>query len=103
MRQTYPSSARFALGTLGTGISCGITLALALTEGWFGTHLTKAHRYEILYGMAVCFIVAQMYMLRKWRSRMERDKEILDDLLLDVQPEMDRLMDKVARRLNERS
>ena len=103
MKQFYPSSARFMLGTLGLGVGLGITLTLAMTDGWFSLHVSKAHRFELLYGIAVFFMVVQVIMLRKWHKRLEREKDILDEMLVEVQPEMDALLARVRRQLNERT
>ena len=99
----YPSSVRFMVGTLGIGLALGVTWTIAMTSDWMMLHLSKSHAYMILYGTSGFLIGQQIRLLHKWEKLQKRDRQILNDVLRETQPEMDALMAKIERQMNERT
>ena len=98
----YPSSVRFMVGTLGIGLALGVTWTIAMTSPWMQLHLSKSHAYMILYATSGFLMGAQIKLLYKWDKKLKRDKAILNDVLRETQPEVDALMAKIERQMNER-
>lgn len=99
----HPSSVRFMVGTLGIGLALGVTWTIAMTSDWMMLHLSKAHAYMILYGTSGFLMGAQYRLLHKWEKRARLERAIMKDVIEVAKPELDALMEKVARQLNERT
>lgn len=99
----YPSLTRYSLGMLGLGLALGVMWTISMTSPWMQLHLSKPHAYMILYGVSGFLMGAQIKLLHKWDKKLKRDKAILNDVLRETQPEMDALMAKIERQMNERT
>jgi hypothetical protein len=98
----YPSLTRYSLGTLGMGLALGVTWTISMTSPWMQLHLSKPHAYMILYATSGFLMGVQVKLLYKWEKRVRQQRAIMKDVVEIAKPELDALMDKVARQLNER-
>ena len=98
----YPSLTRFSLGTLGMGLALGVTWTISMTSPWMQLHLSKPHAYTILYAVSGFLMGAQIKLLYKWDKKLRQQRAIMRDVVEIAKPELDALMEKVAKELNDR-